>query len=82
VRAPRCLPRRRVLAAALCIGAAAATPAAAQQEWSRAEAEYQDTPKDGQTCSLCTRFRAPASCEVVEGTIARQGWCKFFDMVD
>jgi hypothetical protein len=82
VTAPTCLPRRRVLAAALCAGAGAATPASAQQKWSRAEAEYQDTRKDGQTCGLCTRYRTPASCEVVEGATAREGWCKFFDMVD
>jgi hypothetical protein len=74
--------RRRVLWAGLGVSLAAALPARVQQKWSQAEAAYQDRPKDIQSCGLCTRFRPPAACEIVEGEISRNGWCRFFDMVD
>jgi hypothetical protein len=40
--------------------------------------KYQDTPKDGQQCSTCSRFVAPASCAIVVDPIAPQGWCQFY----
>jgi hypothetical protein len=57
-------------------------PAAAQQKVSQAAAEYQDRPKNGLTCAAWTLFRKPHSCEVVEGDISPNGWCKFFDLSD
>ena len=41
-------------------------------------AGYQDQPKGDQRCSLCNHFVAPASCQVVIGTISPNGWCKLF----
>ena len=38
---------------------------------------YQETPKGDQSCSNCSLFVAPASCELVDGTISPQGWCRF-----
>jgi hypothetical protein len=74
--------RRRVLLAGLGLGLAALAPARGQQKWSQADAAYQDRPKDAQSCGQCTRFRPPAGCEIVDGAISRDGWCRFFDMVD
>jgi hypothetical protein len=54
----------------------------AQQKMSQAEAEYQDQPKSGLGCAACTLFRPPRSCEVVQGDISPNGWCKFFDLPD
>jgi len=78
------LLRRHLLQAALT-GAAATLRlqrATAQQKMSQVEAEYQDRPKNGLTCSACTLFRPPRSCEVVRGDISPYGWCRFFDLPD
>ena len=39
---------------------------------------YQDTPKGAQQCDNCSQFEAPASCKVVDGTVAATGWCKVY----
>jgi hypothetical protein len=57
-------------------------PAAAQQKVSQADAEYEDWPKNRLTCAGCSLFRKPRSCEVVEGDISPNGWCKYFDLPD
>jgi hypothetical protein len=54
----------------------------AQSKMSQGDAEYQDSPKTGLTCAACTLFRPPRSCEVVQGDISPNGWCKFFDLPD
>ena len=41
-------------------------------------AKYQDHPKDGQQCSNCLQFVAPASCKVVEDPITPSGWCLLY----
>ena len=50
----------------------------AQAKATHEAAEYQDHPKDGQQCSGCQLFVAPASCQVVEDPIAASGWCQLF----
>jgi hypothetical protein len=57
-------------------------PASAQQKMSQTEAEYQDRSKNGLTCAACSLFRKPRSCEIVEGDISPNGWCRFFDLPD
>jgi hypothetical protein len=76
--------RRTLVRAALSGGilGLAIPPAPAQQKMSQADAEYQDRPKNGLTCTACSLFRRPRSCEVVEGDISPNGWCKFFDLPD
>jgi hypothetical protein len=49
---------------------------------SRAEVAYQDQPRNGMACGLCSLFVAPDRCKVLDGTVSRSGWCKLFDMVD
>ncbi|WP_416053313.1 high-potential iron-sulfur protein [Cupriavidus basilensis] len=46
---------------------------------------YQESPKDGQSCSDCSSFRpstAPDSdtgtCKILEGPISLHGWCMAF----
>jgi hypothetical protein len=40
---------------------------------------YQQTPHNGDHCSNCKNFVAPASCKSVAGTINPNGWCKLFN---
>jgi len=49
---------------------------------SRAAAQYQDTPRGGLSCVGCTFFRRPNACQVVEGEISPNGWCRLFDLPD
>ena len=62
----------------------AANSAAAQTppKMSRAAAQYQDRPRGGVSCIACTFFRKPDICQVVEGTVSPNGWCRLFDMPD
>ena len=50
----------------------------AQTKLTHEAAKYQDNPNDGQQCSGCVQFVAPASCKVVEDPIAASGWCQLF----
>jgi hypothetical protein len=50
----------------------------AQQKLAHDVAKYQDQPNNGQQCSGCTQFVAPASCKVVEDPISATGWCQLF----
>jgi hypothetical protein len=50
----------------------------AQQKLTHEAAKYQDSPKNGQQCSGCVQFVAPASCKVVEDPVAASGWCQLF----
>jgi hypothetical protein len=62
--------------AASCLTPGEAT--AQQTKLSQTLSKYQNTPKDGQQCSTCSRFVAPASCTVVVDPIAPDGWCQFY----
>ena len=79
----RRVSRRAVLAsAALSLGAATAaavaSPAAAQQKISQADAKYQTTPKADQRCEVCVNFQPPNGCKFVDGDISPNGWCQLF----
>jgi hypothetical protein len=74
--------RRRLLAAGLGVAAARGASAQVSPKMSQAAAQYQDNPRGGLICIGCTFFRRPRSCEVVEGDISPQGWCKLFDLPD
>ena len=52
--------------------------ARAQSKVSQAVAKYQDHPNDGKNCATCNYFRPPQSCQLVEGTISANGWCRFY----
>ena len=74
-------PSRRclLLGALLASGGAAA---AAAPKMSKAQARYQDQPKEVQSCAVCSLFEAPDGCKVVEGKVSPDGWCAVFAMVD
>jgi hypothetical protein len=77
----RSLLRGVPLVAATAVSLECITPGAAsaqQAKLSQTLSKYQDTPKDGQQCSTCTRFVAPSSCSVVVDPISPQGWCQFY----
>jgi hypothetical protein len=57
-----------------------AAPALAQdaQKLAHDAVQYQETPKDGQMCSICVNFVAPAACKIVQSPINPNGWCVAF----
>jgi hypothetical protein len=67
-----------VIAGAIISTNAMAQSLVAQTKLTHEAAKYQDTPKDGQQCSGCVQFVAPASCNVVEDPVAASGWCQLF----
>ncbi len=46
---------------------------------SKTTANYVDHPVGGDHCSQCTMFRAPHGCTSVEGSIAPQGHCSYYE---
>lgn len=74
--------RRGALKLAVALAGAALLPAgrsaAADSKLPKAEANYQDQPKNSQRCSACTHFIPPGQCRLVEGSISPNGWCRFF----
>lgn len=79
------MSRRVVLRGAVV--AAAAVPVllsgmtAAYAKVKQAEVKYQQSPKDGQKCSICANFEAPKSCKLVEGEINPEGYCQLFKAI-
>jgi hypothetical protein len=75
-------PSRRALlqaaAGAAALLGATAGPAAAQLKVSRQSVAYQDRPDGGKSCRLCAHFIAPGSCQIVQGPISPQGYCRLF----
>jgi len=63
----------------LAAGVIQVKPALAQQKMSKADAKYQDTPKDGQKCANCVYFQKPSKCAVVEGDVSAEGWSILFN---
>lgn len=53
----------------------AASPAAASNKMSPRAMSYKPTPNGAQRCDNCANFEPPASCKLVDGTIAASGWC-------
>jgi hypothetical protein len=48
---------------------------AAPKKFTKEQAKYQPVPKNGQRCQICSLWKPPASCQVVEGEISPAGWC-------
>ncbi|MEJ0068762.1 MAG: hypothetical protein WDO24_08590 [Pseudomonadota bacterium] len=83
--------RRRLLRSALALAALGMARRARAQDKAepvplekvtREEVAYQDQPRNGVTCGMCSLFVAPHGCKVIDGEVSRYGWCKLFDMVD
>ncbi len=77
--------RRVVLRGALVV--AGAVPVllsgitAAEAKVKQKDVHYQQEPKDGQQCSKCANFEAPASCKLVDGEINPNGYCQLFKAI-
>ena len=67
-----------VIAGAMMSTSAVTQSLFAQTKLTHDVAKYQDHPNNGQQCSGCVQFVAPASCKVVEDPIAASGWCQLF----
>lgn len=50
----------------------------AQAKMTQTAAGYQTSPKGGASCASCALFQAPSSCNLVDGTISPNGWCRFY----
>ena len=73
--------RRQIMRAGIvAIGGvlAVSVSAQAQDKIAQAQVQYQPTPKDGNKCSACVNFDAPAACKIVAGKIDPEGWCIAF----
>lgn len=75
--------RRRFVRNAVALACASAcAPLIAQEggvKTPKDKVAYQDSPKNGQRCSDCSLFVAESNtCQVVEGDISPEGWCKLF----
>lgn len=80
----RRIARRRLIAAGaagvLALGARGRTYAQqTEPKLSQQDANYQDTPNNGQQCSECTKFQPPQSCSVVVGDVSPRGWCRLYE---
>lgn len=49
------------------------------EKLSKSDAAYQESPKNDQQCSECTKFQPPKGCSVVSGDISPKGWCKLYE---
>ena len=76
------LSRRQLLNRAMIAAAGGfallgmATPAYAKM--TPQAAGYQASSKTSQKCSGCALFKAPSSCNLVDGDISPDGWCRLF----
>ena len=62
--------------------AAAGAQQAEAGKLSKAQVQYQDSPKDIAMCATCTLFVAPRACKLVDGDISPSGWCNAYAMAD
>jgi hypothetical protein len=70
------MKRRLIMRAGLAaVGGLVVAAAEAQEKIAQAQVQYQTTPKDGNKCSACVNFEAPAACKIVAGSINPNGWC-------
>jgi len=71
-------PSRRTILVGAAIAAGTVSEAKAQPTFKQADAMYQTMPKGDQHCGVCSSFKPPDACQLVQGTISRNGWCQFF----
>jgi hypothetical protein len=55
--------------------------AAAESKASQKAVEYHDPATGSARCDNCKYFKPPASCHVVDGTIAPTGWCNKYSAI-
>ncbi|TAK48945.1 MAG: twin-arginine translocation signal domain-containing protein [Xanthobacteraceae bacterium] len=60
------------------LGATVQAKRAEAAKVSQQMATYQNSPKGEGRCEVCSHFQPPSSCQIVDGTISPNGWCKYF----
>jgi hypothetical protein len=75
--------RRAVLSGGgSCAGAATllalGITGAAAAKLSQTAVAYQTSPKGNLKCETCAVFQSPDACQLVDGTISAEGWCKVY----
>ena len=85
-----CLSRRRFLGKSVATAGSAAMAAALagcatgparRGTTPKAEAQYVDRATGITHCGICKHFFSPDICEVVEGPVNSEGWCKFYALL-
>ena len=66
------------LGAAGAMGLAGGANAQVAKKAAQKSVMYQQTPKNGQYCSICQQFIPPSACKVVDGEINPNGYCILF----
>ena len=76
----RTVLRRAALAGVSCVLGVVAqgTAVGADTKMTQKDAEYQPTPKNGQSCATCEYYQVPSGCKIVLGKVSATGWCAFF----
>jgi hypothetical protein len=74
--------RRSVLEGAIRVGGAvpvlAITTRRAAAKMSKRDSGYQDSPKGNQHCATCAQFQRRNTCQIVEGVVSPNGWCRIW----
>jgi hypothetical protein len=74
--------RRSVLEGAIYVGVAvsalAMTTKPVAAKMLKRVAGYQDSPNGNQRCATCAQFQRPNTCQIVEGSVSPNGWCKIW----
>jgi hypothetical protein len=68
----------QIAAGTAAVLGAAAGPASAQLKVSKESVAYQDQPDGTMRCQLCAHFTPPGACQLVQGPISPQGYCRLF----
>src|SRR5690242_17876359 len=53
-------------------------PPQSYRKQTQTEAQYRDFPNGAQRCGVCVHFRPPNDCEVIQGPVQANGWCRNF----
>lgn len=64
---------------AVAVVGLAANDALADNKMAKNAAQYQASPRNGQSCGKCSNYVAASStCKVVEGSVSANGWCSLY----
>jgi hypothetical protein len=62
------------------VGADSVRAATPVKKISKSEAAYQDGPSaTGERCAMCTYYEQPSACQVVDGEVKADAWCRLFE---
>lgn len=50
-----------------------------RKDISKLQAKYIDNSDSNDQCRVCQHYKSPNQCEIVNGQINPNGWCKYFE---